>query len=80
MPLAKISKEIYKNESDDRSEKSESTDKQNQLKEQDKPADLLFTGINNFDFGYFLDSKKCQFSGRFNLAHCHLQIPEQPPK
>ena len=80
MPLVKISKEIYKSDANDDSEKSESSEKQNQLEEKDKPADLLFTGINNFDFGYFHNSDKGQFSGRFNLVHCHVQIPEQPPK
>jgi len=80
MPLVKISKEIYKNDANDHSEKSESSEKQNQLEEKDKPSDLLFTGINNFDFGYLHDLDKGQFSDRFNLAHCHVQIPEQPPK
>lgn len=77
MPSVKTSREIYK---EGHTEKSESAEKQNQFEEKDKPADILFTGINNFDFDHGYDLKRNQFSCSFNLTHCHLQIPEQPPK
>jgi hypothetical protein len=80
MPLPKATKEIFKNQTVDSSEKTESSEKQNQAEEKDKLADFLLTRMNDFDFIDLYHAKNNQFPGIFNLTHCYLQIPEQPPK
>ncbi|MFD2286517.1 hypothetical protein GJU39_01140 [Pedobacter petrophilus] len=80
MPLPKATKEVLKTQNSDLSEKSESNEKQNQLEEKDKPSDLLFTPMSDLDFDGFYYSGNSRFPGTFNLTHCYLQIPEQPPK
>ncbi|MFW0717130.1 hypothetical protein [Pedobacter sp. N23S346] len=80
MPLPKATKEIFKSSAGDSSEKSESSEKQNQLEDKDKLADLLLIRMNEVDFNDLHHSINSQFHGMFNLIHCHLQIPEQPPK
>ena len=80
IPLPKAGKEILKSQSGNSSEKPESSEKQNQSEEKDKPADLLLSRVNDLEFIDLYYSKDSQFPGIFNLTHCYLRIPEQPPK
>ncbi len=80
IPVQKMSKDLIQKNSSAESEKSESSEKQNQLEDKVKLADLHLNNITNFDFASSGNANQQSFSGNFLLAYCHLQIPEQPPK
>lgn|GEM_PF-1731371 len=80
IPVHKMSKELIQKSSSAESEKSESSEKQNQLEDKVKLADLHLNNITNFDFASSGNANQHSFAGNFLLAYCHLQIPEQPPK
>ncbi|RNL51711.1 hypothetical protein D7004_14125 [Pedobacter jejuensis] len=77
MPLKSVSKEIFKTESDG---KSEPVEKENPIVEKIKFADFLIPGFSTFEFKENANSKSYQRSANAELTYCHLQIPEQPPK
>lgn len=80
LPAQKLSKSIVKENNAEKSEKPESSEKENQLEEKVKLADLFISGLSKFEFIKLSNSGSSSFTGIFDLAHCHLQIPEQPPK
>jgi len=80
LPPQKTNQELTKDHTTDPTEKSESSEKQNQLTEKDKHTDLLLSGLNHIYFVNLHNQDKSQISGIFTLVNCHLQIPEQPPK
>ncbi|TCD07133.1 hypothetical protein EZ449_15195 [Pedobacter frigidisoli] len=80
MPIEKLSNQVIKENGAEKSEKPESSEKENPLEEKVKLADLFIPSLSNFEFLKSSNSKRSSFTGIFDLTHCHLQIPEQPPK
>jgi len=79
-PVTQIAKEVIKKSSTDETDKSSSSEKQNQLEEKVKLTDLDLNKILKFEFSDFNMASQHLCSGNFLLAYCHLQVPEQPPK
>ncbi|RDC54202.1 hypothetical protein DU508_23005 [Pedobacter chinensis] len=80
MPLPKLTTEMIKEHPSENAEKSESSEKQNQLEEKIKLTDLFLDNASNVNFTYNHALKNNLYSGNFILTYCHLQVPEQPPK
>jgi len=80
MPLPQLAKEMIKEQASENNEKSESSDKQNQVEEKFKLTDLFLNSAANFDWIYNHAFKNDLYSGNFILTYCYLQVPEQPPK
>ncbi|RZK21636.1 MAG: hypothetical protein EOO86_00495 [Pedobacter sp.] len=80
IPVQKVAKEIIQKNTINEAEKSESSEKQNNLEEKVKLADLHLNKDLRYDFTTLPFYNTHSFSGSFILAYCHLQVPEQPPK
>ena len=76
-PALKKPQEISKTISN---EKSESSEKENQLEEKVKLADALIPSHISSHFRNSYQLKSNLFADSFNLTYCHLSIPGQPPK
>ncbi|MCZ4224503.1 hypothetical protein [Pedobacter rhodius] len=81
MPVhQKFIKDILSEHSGKKTEKTEQSDKEEPLEEKVKLADLIAPELININFLYTPELKNNFFSESFILTHCHLPIPEQPPK
>ena len=80
IPVQKAAKEIIKKNTTNEEEKSESSEKQSNLEEKVKLADLHLNKDLGCDFTALTMANSNSFFGNFILTYCHLQVPEQPPK